>query len=94
MTEGLQMLKSWLVLGLLFVVVVDGSVDRTCQSGAAGSDVVDAVISLMEASCVFPEHRQFLRRLAYVESSDGNADNTYRAGYDGGIWQVDCSNDV
>lgn len=31
----------------------------------------------------------YLRRLAYVETNDGLALNTYRPGYNGGIWQVD-----
>ena len=30
----------------------------------------------------------FLRRVAYVESKDGTESFTYRAGYDGGIWQI------
>lgn len=39
-------------------------------------------------SCIFSEDRLFLRRLAYVESRDGTDAKTYRAGYNGGIWQV------
>jgi len=88
---GRQTLVSWLVLGLLSVAVGE-SMDGTRQSGgAAGSGVVDAVIRLIEASCVFPDDKQFMRRLAYVESNDGNSENAYRTDYDGGIWQVDCS---
>jgi len=82
----------WLVLGL-FAVPGDtqmGSVslDRAQQPGSTGSDVVDAAASLVEAACVFPGDERFMRRLAVVESSDGGDEKTYRAGYDGGIWQV------
>ena len=36
----------------------------------------------------FSEDKLFLRRLAYVESSDGSNPDTFRSGYHGGIWQV------
>jgi len=87
---------SWLAFGLLTapsVVVGDSQVDlvsfdQTRQSGSAGAAVVDAVIGLIEASCIFPDDKLFMRRLAYVESGDGTDEKTFRAGYDGGVWQV------
>lgn len=90
----------WLALGLLTalpIVIGDSLVDlvpldRTRQSGSAGSKVVDAVTSLIEASCIFPDDKLFLRRLAYVESGDGNDEKTFRDYYDGGIFQVDIIN--
>ena len=55
--------------------------------GASGSDVVEKVVSKVQS--LFGSDNSFLRRIAYVESKDGTDRNTYRSGYDGGIWQVD-----
>ena len=69
---------------------IDGQgVDLTLASGASGSDVTRAVVSKIEASEIFPTDHRLLRRIAYVESKDGEDPNTYREGYFGGIWQVD-----
>jgi len=93
------MWASWLALGLLTalpIVIGDSLVDlmpldRTRQSGSAGSKVIDAVTSFIDASCVFPNDKRFMRRLAYVESGDGSDEKTFRADYDGGIWQVNST---
>ena len=42
-----------------------------------------------EVQKIFGDDKQFLRRVAFVESKDGTDSGTYRHGYDGGIWQVD-----
>ena len=55
--------------------------------GASGSGVVEEVVSKVQS--LFGSDNKFLRRIAYVESKDGTDKNTYRSGYDGGIWQVD-----
>ena len=44
---------------------------------------------LIAQNDVFGPDHGFLRRIAYVESKDGEESGTYRSGYDGGIWQVD-----
>lgn len=77
----------------LAVVVTScrSDVDVTRQPDVKGTDVVNAVVDLIKAKCVFPEDRLFLRRLAFVESTDGNDPDTYRQGYDGGIWKVSQS---
>ena len=62
--------------------------DLTLQPGTSGSVVVEAVTDRIEASCVFPEDKMLLRRVAYVETFDGKDEKTYRDGYHGGIWQV------
>lgn len=62
--------------------------DLTLQAGTTGAAVVEAVTDRLEASCVFPEDKMFLRRIAYVETFDGVDSDTYREGYHGGIWQV------
>jgi len=98
MVENSMRTSWWLALVVLMALsdVTSNSaadrvpVDVTRQAGAAGANVVDTVIGLIEALCIFPDDKLFTRRLAYVESSDGTADKTYRTGYDGGIWQVIC----
>ncbi len=62
-------------------------VDLTLVSEESGADVVRAAADRIEA--VLGNDNQFLRRLAFVESADGTDADTYRPGYDGGIWQVD-----
>ncbi|XP_041372526.1 uncharacterized protein LOC121385804 [Gigantopelta aegis] len=65
------------------------AIDLTLSPGARGGDVVAAVVDRIRSKCIFPNDRLFLRRLAYVETRDGEDSRTYRAGYHGGIWQVD-----
>jgi len=73
------------------IVVADGneSNDQTLQPEASGAGVVEATVSKIEASCIFPDDKLFLRRLAYVESGDGQHPDTFRKDYFGGIWQVE-----
>ena len=70
-----------------FQVSTQQGVDRTLQREATGPDVVRAVSNKIQA--VFGDDKQFLRRIAFVESKDGTDRNTFRPGYHGGIWQVD-----
>lgn len=74
---------------LFLIHVVDAGQDLTRTPGSSGTDVVEASVALVEESGVFPTDNQFLRRLAWVESQDGQGKDTYRSGYFGGIWQVD-----
>lgn len=76
-----------IVLLFLFVKSVK-TADKTLVPNAFGADVVEAVVNIVRESCLFADDRRFLRRLAYVESQDGTAPNTFRNGYYGGIWQV------
>ncbi|CAH0768235.1 unnamed protein product [Bemisia tabaci] len=64
-------------------------VDRTLEPMASGRDVVETVIYRIQRSRVFPDDRDFLRRVAYTESKFGEEPATYREGYNGGIWQFD-----
>jgi uncharacterized protein YegL len=67
------------------------SVDMTVTAFATGSDVVETVVDLISQSCIFDNDRLLLRRIAYVETQDGLASNTFRHGDDnfyGGIWQI------
>jgi receptor-type tyrosine-protein phosphatase Q len=55
--------------------------------GAHGKAVVDKVVKLIQGTCVFKNDKQFLRRVAWVESKFGDDPNTFRM--NNGIWQVD-----
>ncbi|KAK7094795.1 uncharacterized protein [Littorina saxatilis] len=62
--------------------------DLTLEAGARGTEVVEAVVEKIRSSCVFPEDRQFLRRVAHVVSNDGTDTDTYGPHFHGGIWKV------
>ena len=63
--------------------------DFTLIPQGSGKKVVEATVGKIQNSGIFPDDCGFLRRIAYVESKDGNDLKTYRKGYYGGIWQVD-----
>ena len=64
------------------------ALDRTLVDGATGSDVVQAVIAKVDASRIaFGDDHRFLRRLAFVETSDG-ANSSYSSG---GLWGIQQS---
>ena len=63
--------------------------DLTLGLEAVGTDVVLASLGRIDQSEVFPSDNRLLRRIAYAETRDGLDINTFRAGYNGGIWQVD-----
>ena len=77
-----------IVLSLLCFAVVQSQVDLTLVPNAGGPDVVKAVVSKIETAGLFPTDHQMLRRIAYVESLDGEDTRAFRDGYHGGIWQV------
>ncbi|CAH0386295.1 unnamed protein product [Bemisia tabaci] len=77
---------------LLFVLcttVLGLHVDRALEPGTHGRDVVETVVYRIHRSRVFPDDRDFLRRVAYTESKFGDDPQTYRSGYHGGVWQFD-----
>ncbi len=82
-----KVLVKLIVLVSVFELCVTQGVDRTLQREASGADVVRAVLKKIEG--VFGRDNQFLRRVAFVESKDGADIDTFRSGYNGGIWQVD-----
>ena len=75
------------VLITLLPLLTAQGVDLTLQREASGSDVVRAAVNRIQTVLDFD--RQLLRRIAFVESRDGIDTDTYRPGYNGGIWQVD-----
>ncbi|KAK7495804.1 hypothetical protein BaRGS_00013024 [Batillaria attramentaria] len=81
-----------LVAGMVAMMVTSSKgqgVDNTVKEGARGAAVVDAVVDRIRSRCIFSDDRLFLRRAAYVTSRDGANTDTYRPGYNGGIWQID-----
>ena len=70
--------------------------DLTLEPDTSGSDVVRAAIAKVltasrDQTRIFGNRLNYwlLRRIAYVESEDGTAENTYNdASYHGGIWRV------
>ena len=59
---------------------------RIWTNGEAGSDIVEACLQRLKACSIFLEDNEFMRRVAYVMSRDGNP--PFRLYTDGGIWQV------
>jgi hypothetical protein len=85
------MLKALIICVLLWVNGGHGATDMTLTDRATGSEVVDAVVDLIHQSCIFDDDRLLLRRIAYVETQDGAASNTFLndgSTFYGGIWQV------
>lgn len=70
--------------------VSDGRTDQTRTPGAVGQDVIQASIKSLQDACVFSSDRQFMRRLAWVESQFGNDPNTFVNRVDG-IWHLSQS---
>jgi hypothetical protein len=85
------MLKALIICILLRVNGGHGATDLTLTDRATGGEVVDAVVDLIRQSCIFDNDRLLLRRIAYVETQDGAAANTFSnnsSPFYGGIWQV------
>ena len=88
MTSHVRLCVLSMTMTLLLVTYCAAQHDDTLTPGASGHEVVESTLTRIESACIFPDDKLLLRRMAYVESSDGNYLGTYRAGYHGGIWQV------
>ena len=75
------------IVAITMTTSVHGT-DLTREPETSGCEVVLACIDTILQTQIFPADKELLRRIAFVESKDGNDRNTYRAGYHGGIWQV------
>ena len=69
--------------------------DNSRTPGAKGRSVVEQVCRKLERTCAFKDDKLFTRRLAYVETLDGeetlDEEETLdgeETGYHGGIWKV------
>ena len=81
----------WAVAMLIVFVssISSERVDDTRVPETGGADVIEAVLDQLESSCVFPEDKLFLWRLAQVETVMGAPSETYAdPEYHGGIWKV------
>ena len=87
-SQTLNMKASLSLFFLLASASVALRVDRTVEEGATGSDVVRATVSKMESSGVFSSDRRLLRRIAHVETRDGENGPSQPHG---GIWNVPTS---
>lgn len=82
---------------LIFVLILfAGTAESQCSNhagsitpGGSGSQVVADVIKCVENA--LGTTKGLLERTALVESNYGRHPGTYRAGYHGGIWQVDLA---
>ena len=70
------------------------SADDATTPEASGAAVVKDVVKRIQESKIFPDDKNFLIRIAQVESRCGEHEDTYRAGYHGGIWQVINSGEI
>lgn len=77
------------ILAAFLMNTCRGQTDLTLEQEAVGTDVVLASIGRIDQSGIFSSDNRLLRRIAYAETRDGVDINTFRAGYNGGIWQVD-----
>ena len=59
------------------------------QDRANGTAAVLLAVSTIQQSGIFGSDNDLLRRIAFVETRDGTNPNTFREGYNGGIWAVD-----
>jgi len=85
------MLRS-LLPGLVFLLalsVANAAKNPELQSGERGSEAVLFAIARIQQSGAFNDDNNLLRRIAFVETRDGENADTFRDGYFGGIWAVD-----
>lgn len=59
--------------------------DATREKNQIGQDVVDGSVTQVQDTCIFSNDRQFLRRVAYAETSFGSGKEVDKLG---GIWQM------
>lgn len=80
------------IVGFSFILVLVlgcQALDLTTQEETSGTSVVSACLARLRDSDIFTSDNELMRRIAYVETDDGNDGDTYRDDYDGGIWAVD-----
>ena len=56
------------------------------MAGETGGDVVKKCLEKLQETGIFPDDKDFMKRLAFVMSRNGDA--SFRLHNDGGIWQV------
>lgn len=82
------MLFRTILVSLLIQLVTGQHQDLTRTAGAVGPEVVNAVISVIQRSCIFNDPLLYLRRVAYVDTQDGTNPSTFASPFQGGIWKA------
>ena len=65
--------------------------DSLLEEGGAGATVALLSVVHIRSTGIFDNDNDLLPRIAYAETRDGTANDTYREGYHGGIWAVEES---
>ena len=87
---GIVMIAATALFAILSAQCAAGQPEEILlREGANGSAVVLLTIARLQQTGIFADDNELLRRIAYVETRDGTVADTYRQGYDGGIWAVD-----
>lgn len=89
MASWFLVLSCMLCAGLFVRISAQEQQSIIFQDRANGSAVVLLAVGRIQQSGVFGNDNDILRRIAYVETRDGLLPNTFRPGYNGGIWAVD-----
>ncbi|XP_060597324.1 uncharacterized protein LOC132751201 isoform X2 [Ruditapes philippinarum] len=85
-----MILKSLFLIYVCLTIGTCQRVDLTRTDESYGTEVVEAVISILHRSCIFfPDDMLYLRRMAYTDTKDGTDPFTYKINYKGGIWKID-----
>lgn len=77
------------VLSLVLLIIsasATSAVDLTVEENAFGAGVVQATVFKIENADIFPSDKRLLRRIAYVETADGEMSPSEPN--HGGIWNV------
>ena len=85
------MMVSAVARGIFYCVIICyvSAFDLTLVAESSGTSVVQACIAKIDDANIFSSDEQLLRRIAYVETHDGNDSDTYTgSNNNGGIWQV------
>ena len=77
---------------IFILILATAAHDSTVHQGAVGESVVEASLQKIRRSGLFPDDKEFLYRIAFIETDFGAASDTFRPNYHGGIWGVDEEN--
>ena len=83
--------SAYIVAALLAAAAAAVSIDDIMEVNANGSAVVLFTIARIQLSGAFGSDNEMLRRIAFVQTRDGSHPDTFREGYNGGIWDVNES---
>ncbi|CAG7731415.1 unnamed protein product [Allacma fusca] len=73
---------------LLFVELISAGIDQSLVENAKGKNVVELVVEKIQKTHIFDDDYGFLRRIAYVETKDGEEISEFPRPNYGGLWNV------